>query len=599
MSEARTNPLRTSLVPRWLASEHSFTMMFLVLAVSVAVSYASHRKALDTELQFFPPENAVIVATGPIASLWGAVSDHFGDRISSAPKDDDQKKGLASILAQAQQSLKESHVPINQISDFTKYGVDIRRGVLASMHRATEMSPILLAVPVIDRSRFLEAFKKLNDVEKATEVTVPGLGSELKALQVSDSYVIFPQPDLALVSSHIEMLARSLRDRRANLEYFRRNDPLYDALRQCLGQRLATGATVFAFVRPEGVPGVRDACAGLTFAGDAILLKAEVGVDPNTMKVVNDLLADPPPDANWPSRLPHVIAGAFTVQERSLARLVNTLDSTDFRDVLEKYYFGFLSTLRDMPSFSRLTMAVTGYHDGLPDVLTGLWGKEDQVDARLRRLRLTVRRSRDIEILTAARAAAASIEGEAGSTFAKYVVQPDGSFKGGPQLEDLEDGSYSAIYEGRTIRYVAPAVTVNDRRFRKGFQKTRPDNSNVDRYRVAYIAHGDATWLATDIEDLKSLLDREQGDDVSSSPYFVASTRDWRRTRDKLELFLNVDQISRLGLLSPESAVEDFVKDYLLDLRDHPALGARLRPCDMRQDCLSLSLELRRRAAIR
>jgi hypothetical protein len=83
--------------------------------------------------------------------------------------------------------------------------------------------------------------------------------------------------------------------------------------------------------------------------------------------------------------------------------------------------------------------------------------------------------------------------------------------------------------------------------------------------------------VATDVEDLTQLLDRQKSGSASlvDNPVYRAAAADWTGG-EKLQLYMNLDQVTVLGMLSPESRVETWVKSNLLALRDHPLISMEL-----------------------
>jgi hypothetical protein len=596
--------------------------MFAILILAALWSYVGHQLSVPAELQYVPRDDKMLVATGPIESVWHSIDDHFGSVIHSTTDNSpfDTETGFAKQqIDKLQDWLRKQHIPVSHLRDLTGYGIDIRRGLFISFYRVD--GPFLAVVPTADQSAFKEAMKRLLSGYKMEEVKIPGVNATTVTFQFDDTnpdfenpvrhttYVAFPERNIALISDNRELIARSLRDPSANLAYARQNDDLLDALRQCLGRPMATGPTIFAFARPDDVPGLLHAGIGMEFRHDDVLLKAQFGVTRNVLKLVSDLLADPPPDAAWPSRLPSRAGVALAIQDKALGGLIGTLGATftDLRDVLKSIYGGFLWMLQGSPGVSRIVIALTGYRDGLPELLMGIWGNKEQIESKLQELRLTFRRERDIGILTAAREAVAdparrttsAILPEPFSTFARYTLGPNETFEGTPTPEDFQNETYVVRVDGRAIHYVAPRLTNNDKRFRKEFEKLSEaelsDTDTLDRYRIAYVSDGAATWIATNVGDLKAVLTRP-GDNLAGSLYFKSSTRN-STARDKVQIFLNVDQIVKFGLLSPE--IENVAKDCLLDLREHPAITADLHRCTLRRDCFSASVRLVRRTAIR
>lgn len=557
-------------------------------------------------MQYIPRDTVLVLASGPIESIWSAIEDQFGPVIRSGSRSEDGiAHGLAKIIEDAQRKLAKNRVEVGRLSDLNNHGIDSRRGVLLGVHRTYAFVAV---VPILTASAFKDAFQRFCSSEAAKAPQIPGIDGRLEVVAIKEFYLAFPEPGIAVVSNNLEYLGRSLRDPTANLAYASNNDGLYDSVRQCLGRPLASGSTVFAFIRPDGLFGVWNAGVGVEFDPEGVSFKAQLDVD-RDLKLIGDLLTDAPASAIWPTNLPNETAAVFAIHQRNLGPIMGRLGSTEVRGFLEGLYGGFLWTLRDpSAALSRIVIAVTGYRGGLPEILTGIWGNEKYLKSTLQELRVEFRRNRDIEILTALKATAdpfgrptEMLSPEPFATFTRYKLNANGVFEGTPAVEDVENESYKINVRDRTIYYIAPRPSLNDRRFRPGFKKLSDeelaDSSTLDRYRMAYVSHEDATWIATDATDLKALLNRKSNY-LAESPYF-RSSKGARHAQDKLEVFLHIDQLTKLGLLRPESGIQDFARNCLLELREHPAISAQLRRCSGRRGCLYLSARLVRRTALR
>ena len=608
-ADKKTSSSSYQLIPRWLTADLCFFLLLAILIVSVAWSILGHRRSIAREMEYIPRDNTVVLVSGPIGSLWNAFDRQFGPVIHGTEGGlSREKKGVAKLLDNAQSGLKKKNITVKQLSDLARYGIDSSRGVFFAMHRT---GSFVVVVPILTEPVFLETLRRLLSAKGIEAKPVPNVTPPLISSALKDFFVVFPEKGIAVISNNLEYLSRSVGARKANLEYSRNGDDLYDSLRHCVGGPLAVGPTIFIFGRPDEVPvpGIADAGIGLRFRKSDIALTAQLGVSSNRVQLVADLLDDAPSGVAWATRLPNQLAGSFAIHDKALGRILGTLGSTRLGDLLQDLYGGLLWSLRDSTALSHVVIAFTGYHAGLPQILTGLWGDQKELEAKFQDLRLRLRRERDLEILNGAKEAApGSLTGfktallpEPSSTFDRYTMRSDGGFDGEPTINDLANETYTLQVEGHPIFFVAPRPTRNDKLFRKGFEKLTEaelaDVKSIDRYRMAYVSHEGATWVATDVADLRALLSRTT-DNVAGSPYFKSSTQDWSR-RDKLEVFLNVDQITKLGLLSPESKIEDFVKNCLLDLRDNPVVVANLQKCAGRRECLSVSIRFIAREAIR
>ena len=89
-------------------------------------------------------------------------------------------------------------------------------------------------------------------------------------------------------------------------------------------------------------------------------------------------------------------------------------------------------------------------------------------------------------------------------------------------------------------------------------------------------------WVATDLRDAERQIDRAQPDSADALPglsgneAFLAARATWS-DRDRIQGFIDVERVTTLGLLSPESDVEELAKGLLLDLRNHPSVAFTAR----------------------
>ena len=99
---------------------------------------------------------------------------------------------------------------------------------------------------------------------------------------------------------------------------------------------------------------------------------------------------------------------------------------------------------------------------------------------------------------------------------------------------------------------------------------------------MATVVLDSVLWVATDVDDARGLIDRaaagpgEDVRDLSENEAFQTARSTWS-TSDKIQGFLDIDLLSRWGLLSPQSAVEENAKLLLLDLKYHPSVSIAVR----------------------
>src|SRR5205823_4843534 len=139
------------------------------------------------------------------------------------------------------------------------------------------------------------------------------------------------------------------------------------------------------------------------------------------------------------------------IHDKALGDILDTLGSLGAKDLLKGLYGGLLWSLRDSTALSHVVIACTGYHAGVPEILTGLWGDQKELESKLQDLRLRLRRDRDLEILKGAKAAAedssagftTALLPEQSSTFDRYTMRSDGEFDGELTGKDLANETYT------------------------------------------------------------------------------------------------------------------------------------------------------------
>ena len=584
----RSPERRTGSPQRRINVELAVYGLAIALGLSTTAGYWLHREDIPVEMQFIPKESAILVASGPIESLWRSIQGQFGDVIDLAA-DDTKQSVLSKVLKGLRDVFKDSQNDMNSIEDVRKAGIDPRFGVLLSVYRDSGENTLFLAVVhVQDR--------------KALELT-------LDHLNIDGRITEFPGDNIAVIANNPELLARS-RDHAGNLRFARQNDDLYEGIRRCLETRLGGGAHLFTFVRSRSnpIPGVRQFSAGIVFDDKGVRVRGLVDVSGGTLKLVDNMIAEPPPPVPWAKPLFADSAGALAVHDNTLSSLIETAGSLGFQKSLENNYGGVLWAMRGVSGLQRIVISVTGWRDGLPDLLMSLWGDPNHIREILLNTRLKLRKKRDIDILAAAVTKDPGISDaklrlerlpEEYSTFSRYTVSPDGNVTGQPMLVDLDNGSYSTNRQGVHVDFVGPRPTANDRIFRSAFESLTDDDLKdveaLDRYRIGYKVSDGVTWIATDAKDLVKVKGGEGG--LSSTLNFKSSTGRWTR-RDKLELFLNIDEMSTLGMLSPEDGAATFGNN-LRDLRNHPAVVLQIAPCSLRRQCLMVEARAWARRAIR
>jgi hypothetical protein len=316
------------------------------------------------------------------------------------------------------------------------------------------------------------------------------------------------------------------------------------------------------------------------------------------MRAADNLLAAPPPGAPWAEWLPPDTAAVAVVQDRAAADYIRFLFmSSAIREGVEGFFAGVLPELRGVTGLRRVLLAVTGYREGLPELTLAIWGDEDSLESLVDTLQLDHRVARDRFILEEALEeyrienegrdasgveeleAAGLLADEADSMFDRFPIVA--GVPGAPDLQpsDLRVPSYLHEFRDHEIRYLLPPVTTNDLEYVEEYWGEDEEVLTGDRYRMASIVIGDILWISTDARELEELLGRMEngGDDLTGNPAFQVVSASWTG-EEKIVGFIDVDQVTTLGLLSPESELEEKTKQALGVLKDHPAISVRLSP---------------------
>ena len=558
------------------------------------------------------------MVTGDIESLWNEIDRHFGDIFL----DEESEVGrLTEFFRDARDELDDADIRIAGIEDLVGYGLDPARGVTLGVRRFdSDDAPVdfLVLMPVSDSADFTRLISEQNDGEPDEVVPVLGAtGAEI--LSYDDVLLAYPGAGHALLTDpdYQDHLLRSLLNRDRNLAHAWADDPLYEAVRARLsGGPLGLGPKAFVFWRPIAQPGIEQMTGVISFLSDALHLEVEMKATVNTLQVLDDFISPRGGSVDWHRYLGSETAAALVVEDEELAGYLSfIMRFATTRTFMDDRYGGVLSALQGIEGLRRAVLAVTGYRDGLPELLLGVWGDPDDLTDLVQNLQLRHREERDRTVLegaldafvaradadpdaledrgpasVAALRAAGLLTDADEPTFDQYVLRLPARSSGrvvveSPGLADLDDATYMQSYGRDTIRYILPPITDNDILYVPEFADVDVDALSSDRYRLATVVVDSILWVATDLRDAEAQIDRAEADTVLPDLSANAAFREARDTwsgREKIRGFLDVDRITTLGLLSPESDVEDSAKQFLLDLRNHPTVAFTVRSDEAR-----------------
>jgi hypothetical protein len=578
---------------RWLA------LVAMILVCALGVMRIVRHLALPSELQYAPKENTFVVMTSSIEHLWPAIERHFGPAIR-----DERRDGMMRTIVEGLRSaLEEQELKVRAPADLARFGFDITSRVIVSV------GGLNLTVAGIDAPAVqFVAIVPVTDAKKAEAFLAQASGRTVSPVPLTDDggaesvrrygeadddadesfYVATPEPDVLLLSNALPQLQRSLLSATTNRQAALENDELYDAVSRA---GLIGGAGVIAFWQTRGSP-IRGLTMAIHLGNDEINVTADVNLVRGGLRVLDEITRRADVSADWAAALPARTLAASAFQDQSLTRYFELVDSIPvLHSEMQKRWNGLLLDLKAVSGLSRGVIALTGYRDGLPDVALGLWADPDDAARRLDAVRLKLRRDRDVAVLDAALARLPDSP-EVQSLLDTGILQPerdrgltayrrtgDGWRLPPGENYELADVTYTAVHRGERIRYISPPLSDNDLKLRKEFADADPALIRSDRYRLAAVVLDGVTWIASDADVLRALIDVRQivpRSSLDKHGLFASALATWDRS-DKVQLFVNVDEMAVTSALNPDTDL-DFMRTVLLDFQQQPAIAAGLRP---------------------
>jgi len=540
-----------------------FALGLAALVLWLGGQWAARRILVSDELRYIPPGYASLIATGSIAELWPAIDRHFGRimRDSAHPGPlYEQVHALADKLAQA-------GVPVASPADLERYGLDIRRGALIVSYQRPKNHLV-----VVLRTRAGDDVMALAE-KLAGEKGTPGEIAGMPVTTFGSYLVARPQPEVLVLSDTPELLRESLTQTHTNRQYWEADDVLYDAV-GLLQRRMLSGPLLFFFVPETEDDFVRRASGVIRFRDRMFDVTADVELRPLPWRTVTAFFASPPADDPKLQDLSSQTAAVVTLRDHAISRYIAFLSGfASAEQVIRHRYGQVLWELQRVPGLRRAAVVATGFRDGLPELLLGVTGEAAGVDRMIATLQARFRVQRD---------------------------RLNGGDVQSPTLsaQEFESSDYKRAYGTSTIRFLLPPITENDVRYRPELATLASlPPAERERFRLAVTRIGDTYWFATDSRDLTRMLDGTPASGrLATEPLYVAASTAWQ-AHDRLRLFVNMDQAIRLGLLSPESAIQRTAKTYLFQLRDHPAITTTLVSDEARRR-IRLVMEFRSRKGL-
>ncbi|HEX5715886.1 MAG TPA: hypothetical protein VF179_06985, partial [Thermoanaerobaculia bacterium] len=382
-----------------------FYLLIIVLTLALGYSRLLRRVSLADELRYVPRENLLLLATGDLDSVWSKTESLFREALY-AP---DESGAIATQVRDLKRKLAKKGIPLEKLADLRRYGIDTRRGVLFSA--GDTGGEHVLVVPLRDTRAFQNFVEKASGELPAQKVLADTCSGESYQVAVfGDLLVAHPEPGLAVISRSEGLLRRSLFLRRENWHHALRDNVLFAAIRRVLRRPMMSGSTIFLFLRDGGrvfkdAGGLfRDAAIAIEIQPDHLRIRGDVQVAGGVLKAVDDLLRPSRSESEWRSSLPSSTAILLRVQSDALGRILRLLlDGDDSEDARET---GLKNDLRKVSEIRQLVVGVKGYRQGLPEIVTGIWGDEAEFERLVFSLQKHLRVKRDRRLLEAALAEA-------------------------------------------------------------------------------------------------------------------------------------------------------------------------------------------------
>jgi hypothetical protein len=572
-------------------------LVALTIILLLAVLYGRFVRGiyLPESLGYLPEDSNAIISTGPISQLWQGVERHFGDVL----REDEREGALASLLMEIRSALDRRHTPISTLADLSRYGVDVTSGVLVGGQIANSVFEGIAVVPVTDSGSFSRFLAGDSEDKDATCALEPGESPSL--YDIGELFVAYPLPTLAVLSTSCDRLVSALRHKDRQTEYMRANDSLLRAVRTVHDRPLPTGAGLFAWLGqvPTGAfgqPGVMlysaaEASISLSIQPESVSLKANLNTGGGGAGLLAKILALPPAEEAWRDQLAGAVPAAAVLHDNALPDYLKI--ASRFQQVWNLWPRALQPILEEAQhrqSLRQIVLALTGYREGAPQMLVGVWGERSELDHLLTDIQGRLQRERDKAVVQEAADrwhsahpsrsfptvaelfAAGFLEPEVDARFSEYAIGENGQIIE-PGLTVSHPASAGSIVDG-SIHYLAPPVTDNDVNNRRPFRELSERSLALlrgDRFRLPARARGNMVWIGTDEVDFQTMPRGGQAspEDGAMQVISVASPVD---PNAKLSLAINMPSLIKEGLLSGDSDIEQLVKTALFDFRYHPSV---------------------------
>jgi hypothetical protein len=609
-------------------------------------------RLLPAELGYLPPNVNVVLATGALGPVWDGVEFHFGRVL----RDSRPKSSLRDLL----EGLGDEFDVATKRDLSCRYGLDLRRGALLGwsltirseddvMDLAEWDSPFVALVPLADATEIKDC-ETTTASDTSSETRCPRIESStnaaenallvflcttwrrhqrdagiptdeqtlpcatapdtalpsVSATRLYDLYglvVAIPEPGLAFVSNSCDLLERGLAHGRANLAYARADDALFRAVREQLRHPLLEGPSFMLYVREifaDLTPPLTIALSA-DFTPDAVAGYLSLQTIGSNARLVDEVLTPPPPTLPWRTFVAEDAMGVLVVRDPAIPHYLDLADQQqELGSYLETFLGGILQPTYALNDIEQFVLANTGYDEGVPTFLLGLWGKEDELRELVLATQRRLRDERDREIASGVLTAYAEAHPEEPPSLEAALRADDLAAEagwlerfGGDALEPTPlpaaafgDSRYVEIYRGRELTYLEPEVTKADVTYRLApLDAPEIEVLLQNRYRLVSTLIGNTLWVSTGADDLRALLDRSDdgADGFPSGAGYPGA---------KISAVAQTTALTGKLLLSGERRLVDLAKRTLLDFRYHDPIGVWIVPVDGAQS-LRLRFEAR------
>jgi hypothetical protein len=580
--------------------------VFAALLYNVAGKYA----AVQGCMRYVPPESIAYIVTSPLGALWTGSTPHLQGYFEGgqAPGDGLIRRGALLL----KKELEEIGIKPRSAADLTVLGIATDSNAALALVTSNGGPQLVLALPVIDREKFIDTFEKLfgDGDETPHETRLANLRAPIE--YTAGSWTLsFGDDGTALIATDVALLRRVLASQQRNIEYYRNSDRHSSGFLKLLtGKQTSSQAWVRGAVRAMdaaelvGTPTfllalISDVQFAFGFSADAQLeLRGNL---PNVRsELIARLLAPLTAGQDHGAELLERSEAAVVVADEALAIFAHVLTSGAGEESVARFdalFPGVLQELRELTTLTHAGVTMSEISERVPGVIAGLAMSQNEADELVFRLQSALRVKRDTEILQAAieqylnapgsaevdrsvtvdaLLAACLLRPERNSLWSRYALTEGSTSVLVPKFSPsdfLNDSYINRQSDGTILRYVMPPVTDDDFDYRLSELKEEIeiDELKRDRYRLSSVYVGNTLWLGNDADVLGRWLDRLRSQHISTE-YRELLAIDPSAAAAKVSLLALPRQLLESGELYPDSQVNETTRQMLSDLRQYRAV---------------------------